>query len=191
MKFFTLAGQESSRYFLKKKLRLWRVSVLNRVVMSFLFLGMFIPPALAADPVTGRVTDDKGNPLPGVTVQVKGKEVAVTTDGNGKYTIEVPSDTATLIFSYVGFTPLEVIVSGKKAIDITLQPESKALGDVVVVGYGRQKKVNLVGAVSAVTVDDKITSRALPNISSGLEGLVPGLPLHKILVWREEMGQVF
>ncbi len=148
---------------------------LARVLTSFMLLIFVVPIALAADPVTGKVTDDKGNPLPGVTVQIKGKEGAVVTDNNGKYTIDIPDAAATLVFTYVGFSSIEVNVSGKKSIDVTLQPESKALGDVVVVGYGKQKKVNLVGAVSAVNVDEKMTSRAIPNISSGLEGMVPGL----------------
>jgi TonB-linked SusC/RagA family outer membrane protein len=144
------------------------------LVCCFTFLHAF---ASAAGPVTGRVTDDKGNPLPGVTVQVKGKEGGTTTDKNGKFTIEVPDAASTLVFTYVGFTLQEVNVAGKATIDVTLQPESKALGDVVVVGYGKQKKVNLVGAVSAVNIDEKTTSRAIPNIASGLEGMVPGLAI--------------
>jgi len=175
MKFFTHAGHELYAYVLKKKTMLCEEAIWKRGISVVLFLGFFIPIALAADPVTGRVTDEKGNPLPGVTVQVKGKEGGVTTGNDGKFTIDIPDAAATLVFTYVGFTLQEVKVSGRKVIDIVLQPESKALGDVVVVGYGKQKKVNLVGAVSAVTVDEKMTSRAIPNISSGLEGMVPGL----------------
>ena len=175
MKFFLHAGHEWLACVLKMKARMCIVPIVKRGICFIIFLGMFIPVALAADPVTGRVVDDKGNPLPGVTVAVKGKEGGVTTDVSGRYTIEIPDDTATLVFTFVGFSPMEVRVSGRKSIDVTMQPESKALGDVVVVGYGRQRKVNLVGAVSQVSVDDKIASRALPNISSGLEGLVPGL----------------
>ena len=165
MKFFTHAGHELYAYVLKKKSRICEESILKRVISLLLFLGFFIPTVLAADPVTGRVTDEKGNPLPGVTVQVKGKEGGVTTGNDGKFTIDIPDAASTLVFTYVGFTLQEVKVSGRKVIDVVLQPESKALGDVVVVGYGKQKKVNLVGAVSAVTVDEKMTSRAIPNIS--------------------------
>ena len=175
MKFFPHAGHEWLACVLEMKTMMCSAAIVKRGISFIIFLGMFIPIALAADPVTGRVVDDKGNPLPGVTVAVKGKDGGVTTDVTGKYTIEIPDDTATLVFTFVGFSPFEVKVSGRKSIDVTMQPESKSLGEVVVVGYGRQRKVNLVGAVSQVSVDDKIASRALPNISSGLEGLVPGL----------------
>ena len=142
MKVFTHARHEL--------LHAMRQKIFCRAVMLIIFSTFLSTLALAADPVTGKVSDDKGNPLPGVTVQVKGRVGGVTTDVNGKFTIEIPDAAAILVFSYVGFTPQEVNVSGRKSIDIILQPESKALGDVVVVGYGKQKKVNLVGAVSAV-----------------------------------------
>lgn len=125
--------------------------------------------------VAGRVTDDKGSPLAGVTVQAKGAAGGVTTNNQGRYSLTLSGGSDTLVFSYVGFGTQEVAIGGRKSIDISLVSDAKALADVVVVGYGKQKKVNLVGSVSAVNVDDKLTSRALPNISSGLEGLVPGL----------------
>src|SRR4051812_14072689 len=185
MKLFTQLGHGLLLYVLRKKtcnvlmpernLAWMNNGMVKRILFTLLTLVAFIPVAMAADPVTGKVTDDKGNPLPGVTVQVKGKDGGVTTDNKGNFTIEVSEPAAILVVSYVGFTSQEVSVSGKKSIDVVMLPESKALGDVVVVGYGKQKKVNLVGAVSAVTVDDKMTSRAVPNISSGLEGMIPGL----------------
>ncbi|MEO5995894.1 MAG: TonB-dependent receptor [Chitinophagaceae bacterium] len=151
-------------------------NIIKRVAVTFtLLITIFIQSSLSQAPISGKITNDKGEPLAGVSVQLKGKTVGVSTDAEGKYSINVPGGKGTLLFSYIGFAPQEVNVNGRTAIDIKLADESKALDDVVVVGYGRQKKVNLVGAVATVNVDEKITSRALPNISSGLEGMVPGL----------------
>src|SRR6476661_1879443 len=87
-----------------------RRKIFCRAVMFIIFSTFLSAIAAAADPVTGKVSDDKGNPLPGVTVQVKGKGGGVTTDVNGKFTIEIPDASAIIVFSYVGFTPQEVSV---------------------------------------------------------------------------------
>ena len=150
--------------------------IMNRLTFTIaLFLTLCVQMCLAAGPITGRVLDDTGQPLPGVTVTVKGTSNGVTTSNEGRFTINVPNDTDTLVFSFVGFASQEVAVAGRATINITLVSDSRVLSDVVVVGYGRQKKVNLVGAVATVNVDEKLTSRSLPNVSSGLSGLVPGL----------------
>jgi TonB-linked SusC/RagA family outer membrane protein len=184
MKVFTLAGSRLSGHVLK-----WILFVTHPFFFRFTRLGLRINQrkgfvlgllivtsqlCLAADPVTGRVTDDKGDPLVGATITVRGTNQAVNTNTQGKFTINAqPTDV--LVVSHIGFITQEITLGGRTSLEIALQPESKTMTDVVVVGYGKQKKVNLVGSVSAVNVDDKLTSRALPNISSGLEGLVPGL----------------
>src|SRR4030095_7059026 len=104
MRFFTHARHVSALYCLRNKTVNRNAVLLKRLALSFLFLGLFVQVALAADPVTGKVTDEKGNPLPGVTVQVKGKEGGVTTGNDGKFTIDIPDAAATLVFTYVGFT---------------------------------------------------------------------------------------
>ena len=150
--------------------------IMKRLTLSIaLLITAFLQVALAAGPTTGRVIDDTGQPLPGVSVTVKGTSNGVTTNNDGSFTINVPNDTDTLVFSFVGFASQEVAVAGRSVINITLVSDTRVLSDVVVVGYGRQKKVNLVGAVSTVNVDEKFTSRSLPNVSSGLSGMVPGL----------------
>ncbi|MDQ3846980.1 MAG: SusC/RagA family TonB-linked outer membrane protein, partial [Bacteroidota bacterium] len=147
-----------------------------RVSLTLIFLvTAFLQMSLAQRPVTGRVTDDKGEALSGVSVVVKGESGGATTNREGRYSISVPAGKDTLVFSFVGFTAQEVGIGSRSSINVSLVAESRALTDVVVVGYGRQRKVNLVGAVSAVTVDEKITNRTLPNVSSALSGLVPGL----------------
>ncbi len=140
-----------------------------------LFVTVFLATGQAQNTITGTVTSDKNEAIAGVSVQLKGNTIGVSTNTDGKYTITVPAGTGILVFSSVGFLEQEAAISGRKTINIKLVSESQSLSDVVVVGYGRQKKVNLVGSVSMVNVDEKITSRAIPNISSGLVGLVPGL----------------
>ncbi|NLR68025.1 TonB-dependent receptor [Chitinophaga varians] len=125
--------------------------------------------------ITGVVKDEKGQALPGVTVSLKGTTAGTVTDPEGKFTLKTTAKTGTLEFSSMGFVKQQVAYAGQKNINIILTTDQKALGEVVVVGYGTQRKVNLVGAVSAIKVDEKITSRALPNASSALSGLVPGL----------------
>lgn len=125
--------------------------------------------------VSGQITDAAGQPLPGVSVSLKGSSTGTVTDANGRYTLKVNTSKGTLVLSSMGYVKKEIAFTGTAALTTSLESDQKALGEVVVVGYGTQKKVNLVGAVSAVKVDEKITSRSLPNASSALSGLVPGL----------------
>lgn len=121
---------------------------------------------------SGTITDATGAPLPGVTILEKNNPSNGTvTDINGKFTLSVATD-AILEISYVGFEKIE-LKSGTGLI-ITLQEETTKLGDVVVVGYGTQQKVNLTGSVA--TLDSKtLSSRPIQNISSGIQGLMPGV----------------
>lgn len=123
--------------------------------------------------VTGTVKDDKGETLPGVSVKVKGASTATSTDVNGKYTIQV-SDDAVLVFSYMGFEVQEIPVFGKQTIDVVLKQKSAALEEVVVVGFGSQKKVNLTGAVGTLNVK-ALAERPVRNVVQALQGLVTGL----------------
>jgi TonB-linked SusC/RagA family outer membrane protein len=153
----------------------YKKKIMMRIAFTFaLLITVLLQQSSAAGPVSGRVTDDKGSPLSGVNIQLKGG-LGVTTNVEGRYTIDVPAGQDSLIFSYVGFITQRVSIGGRTIIDLAMIPDAGTLGDVVVIGYGKQRKVNLVGAVSQVTVDQKTTSRAISNISSGLEGLVPGL----------------
>lgn len=129
--------------------------------------------------IKGRVTDDQNLPLPGVTVSLKGSGTGTTTDANGDYTLRSNTPSGVLEFSFIGYARQEVPFSGAGTRNISMKSDQKALGEVVVVGYGTQKKVNLVGAVSAVKVDEKIAGRSLPNASSALSGLVPGLAVNQ------------
>src|SRR5688572_26761150 len=91
-------------------------------------------------PITGKVTSSKGEPLPGVTVLVKGTTIGATTGVDGSYAISVPEQNGTLVFSFIGFTTTEKTFSGPGAVNVAMAEDAKALQEVVVVGYGTQKK---------------------------------------------------
>ncbi len=129
--------------------------------------------------ISGSVKTASGEAVPGVTVVVKSSSVGTITDFDGKYNLRGVPDNAILVFSFVGMKSQEVAVAGQTVINVVMEEETIGLEEVVAVGYGVQKKANLVGAVSAVKVDEKITSRPLTNVSSGLQGLVPGLAINQ------------
>lgn len=100
--------------------------------------------------IHGTVSDSTSIPLIGVTVQVKGTNVAMTTDKKGHYEIDAAKN-ATLVFSYVGYENKEVIVNGGDMVNVTLSATNTGLDEVVVIGYGTEKKVNLTGSIAAIS----------------------------------------
>ena len=124
--------------------------------------------------ITGAVADKTG-PLPGVSIKIKGTSQGTITDIDGKFTLNVNDPNAVLIFSFISYQSQEVPLNGRTQIDVLMVESAQNLEEVVVVGYGSQKKVNLTGAVSAIKMDEKIAGRSVSNVSSGLTGLVPGL----------------
>ncbi|MES1249149.1 MAG: carboxypeptidase-like regulatory domain-containing protein, partial [Chitinophaga rupis] len=123
--------------------------------------------------VTGTVTGVGKEPLPGVSVQVKGGTGGTSTDAKGGYSITV-EDNATLVFSYIGYQDKEVAVGGQNVVDVQLAPSEKALDQVVVVGYGSQKRKDITGAVSTVTAAD-IANRPIVDASEALQGKAAGV----------------
>lgn len=125
--------------------------------------------------VTGVVTDNNGQPLPGVTVLELNTTNGTATDMDGNYTITVPED-ATLYFSFIGFQSLEEPVNGRQSIDVTLASESQFLDELVVVGYGTQKKSVTTGAISKVDADDL---ESMPNarLEQSLAGRASGITI--------------
>ncbi|MEP6728603.1 MAG: TonB-dependent receptor [Bacteroidota bacterium] len=141
-------------------------------LVSLLLISLF--SAAQLKPISGVVSDTAGIPLQGVSVTVQKSKGGTSTDIKGHFTINAAAG-ATLVFSSANTETTTVTVGNATEYNIRLVQRVSALNDVVVIGYGRQKKVNLVGSVGTVNVDEKITGRALPNISAGLSGLVPGL----------------
>ncbi|MCA0233208.1 MAG: TonB-dependent receptor [Bacteroidetes bacterium] len=128
--------------------------------------------------VTGKITDDKGEVLVGVSVQVKGTTRGATTDANGSYRLSVPDAKSVLVFSYIGYIKQEIIVGNQSIINVKLSADDKSLEEVVVVGYGVQKKVNMTGAVS--TIDSKaIENRPSSNLATAMQGTSPGLIIQR------------
>ncbi|CAM3943670.1 TonB-linked outer membrane protein, SusC/RagA family [Pedobacter westerhofensis] len=130
----------------------------------------------AAIRISGVVTDENGETLPGVSVKVKGSSSATVTDSNGKFTITVPNDQATLVFGYIGYTSKEVPVGNKTSLKISLQPDAKTLNDVVVVGYGTQTKAEFTGSASKVS-GESLKDLPVQSFDQGLAGKATGVSI--------------
>src|SRR5690606_10756195 len=125
--------------------------------------------------ISGHVTDESGAPVEGATIGVKGTIIATTTDAEGAYSIILPEEYDVLVFSSVGFIPEERPIGSSSVIDVELKAQVGDLDEVVVVGFGTQKKASIVGAISTIE-PNKLTigsSRAMSNVLSGqLAGVI-------------------
>jgi TonB-linked SusC/RagA family outer membrane protein len=125
--------------------------------------------------VSGKITSSEDNtPIPGVSVVLKGSRSGTNTDVDGKYTIDVPDNGATLVFSSVGFVTQEIAVGARSVMDVKLEADMKALSEVVVVGYGSQKKSQTTGAISSVS-SKQINEMPITNIGQAMQGRVAGV----------------
>jgi TonB-linked SusC/RagA family outer membrane protein len=124
--------------------------------------------------VTGKVTSAQGEPIPGVTVMIKGTTTGTVTDIDGNYRISAQSSSDILVFSFVGLLTQEVEVGELSTINVTMMEDNIGVDEVVVVGYGSQRKANLTGAVSTVSLP-QMEKRTVAQTSLALQGLVPGL----------------
>ena len=123
--------------------------------------------------VTGTITNQENNMMPGVTVTLKGTNVATSTNAEGKFSINAPAD-GTLVFTFVSYTTQESPINKRSVINVSLSPAAGALDDVVIIGYGTQKKKDLTGSISSVTADDYKDQPVL-NAAAALQGRVAGL----------------
>ncbi|HEX6180916.1 MAG TPA: TonB-dependent receptor plug domain-containing protein, partial [Chitinophagaceae bacterium] len=133
-----------------------------------------LPGAHAQTKVAGRILDAKENPLEGVTVTLKGTSVATTTDANGLFNITVPNEKAVLIFSFVGYDDKEEIVGKRTFVNAALSTKTSDLDQVIVVGYGTQRKRDVTGAISSVS-SKTIEEKQPTNIFDALQGAAPGV----------------
>ena len=147
-----------------------------RKILQLLFPLLILSANVVAQDiirVEGTIIDPAGMPIPGVNVVQQGTNNGVATDFDGNFSISVPSD-AVLEFSYIGYKTVAIPLNSQTQLDITMEPSADSLEEIVVVGYGTQKKANLTGAVT--TVDSEVLeSRPVPNVSQMLQGVVPGL----------------
>ncbi len=151
---------------------------MKKNILSFLFTFLFIfsCAALSAQntTVSGKITDaTTAEPLVGVSILLKGTETGVISDENGSFSLEMPNR-GTLVLSYIGFISQEIDVNGQRNLTLTLNPDPKTLNEVVVVGYGTQRKSDLTGAVASVKSKD-IVAIATPSVEQALQGKIAGL----------------
>ena len=165
----------------------WHIPKTNRIKFMRLFLCAFLmlPGAgqwLAASPlsarpafvVKGRVTDDKGESLTGVSIVIKGTQRGTVSDSKGDYQIDGADASTTLVFSFVGYLPKEVVVGNRTSLDVFLATDTKALDELVVVGYGSTRKSDLTGAVGQVDVKSLIKA-PVGSFAEALAGRVAGV----------------
>lgn len=149
---------------------------LGRAIWMIVLLMVCIGSSVQAQEpnvVKGTVTDANGTPLIGVSILVKGTTTGVVSDLNGSFSVSVKAG-ETLSFSYVGYITQEILVGKEKLLKVVLQEDTKSLDEVVVVGYGTQKKVNLTGAVSSITAEE-LANKPVMSTAQALAGLAPGL----------------
>ncbi|WP_080239694.1 SusC/RagA family TonB-linked outer membrane protein [Spirosoma rigui] len=146
----------------------------NRYYVTFILLLVCSAGVFAQTKVTGRVTDAQGGALPGVSILIKGTTQGTVTTAEGDYTLNVAKANQTLVFSYIGYLGQEVPVNGRSTINVTLASDDKMLSEVIVVGYGEQKKETVTGSVATVKGTELIKSPAT-NLSNSIAGRMPGV----------------
>ncbi|HBB92401.1 MAG: hypothetical protein A2X22_02590 [Bacteroidetes bacterium GWF2_49_14] len=146
-----------------------------KVTAAFLILGMLVG-SLAAQGllISGTVTDEKGEGMPGVNVFVKGTSTGSTTNFEGKYALQVPASATTLSFSFVGYLTTDETINGRKVIDVSLRPSAINLAEAVVVGYGLQKKSLVTGSIAKVTAEEMGRGNNL-RVNQALQGKTAGV----------------
>jgi len=153
--------------------------LVTQAVWTFLFLFCFTEIIYSQQiSVTGRVTDAAtGVGIPGANITIKGTATGSISDAEGRYTLEAPDENAVLLFSFVGYVGHEIPLQGRTIIDISMEEDLVSLEELVVVGYGTQRKSDLTGAVSIVEVG-AIEKVATNNISKALQGQAAGVQVH-------------
>ncbi|PSL44199.1 iron complex outermembrane receptor protein [Chitinophaga niastensis] len=152
-----------------------------KLLIVFQLWLCFVPMALRAQEkydVHGKVTDEKNTPLPGVSVSEQGSKTGVVTDGEGVYRINVSGKGAQVRVSFMGYNTKVLSINGEHVLNVSLQPQSKQLNDVVITGYGKTSKKNIVGAISSVNAGE-FTQGVIGSPSMLLQGKVPGLTITK------------
>ncbi len=148
--------------------------------------GLLIPILLAgtllcqaqSKTVSGTVKDDKGNPVPGASILVKGKKTGATTDAQGNFSISLPNSAKDLLISYVGYETQDIPVGANNSMVVVLQPSSTIMNDIVVVGYGSQKRKDVTGAVSSVK-GNLFKDQPVTNVTEALQGRAAGVEVIK------------
>ncbi|NEW85435.1 MAG: SusC/RagA family TonB-linked outer membrane protein [Mariniphaga sp.] len=149
----------------------WTRMLFSLVLLMVLMTGIAFAQQKS---ISGKISDQTGALIPGASVIIKGTTTGTVTDNNGKFALTNVSEKSTLVFSFVGMKPQEIIVGNKTDFAIVLIEESIGIDEVVVVGYGVQKKLNLTAAVDQIS-NEALENRSLPNLTQGLQGVMPNL----------------
>ncbi|MGF7216017.1 TonB-linked SusC/RagA family outer membrane protein [Spirosoma lacussanchae] len=143
----------------------------------WLLIACTVATALAQNRlVNGQVTGPDGIALPGVNVVVKGTQQGTTTNADGRYSLSVPGPNSTLAFSYIGYQPQDVPIGNRSSIDVILQTDDRSLSEVVVVGYGTQRKIETTGSIASVKSADLVQT-PVSNVAQGLQARVSGVQI--------------
>lgn len=140
--------------------------------------GDILEPSLVKVKVSGKVTDENGEALPGVSILVKGTQQGTIADANGQFSLDVPDESAVLVFSFVGYFTEEIFIANKLSIEVSLKLDEKSLDEVVVVGYGTQSRHTLSTATATIK-GDKIANLPVANAAQALVGQVAGISLQQ------------
>lgn len=140
--------------------------------------------------VTGHITDDNGDPVIGATIRVKGTNIATVSDIDGNFTINNPKGN-TLVVSYIGYQSQEINIKGKGNVKVNLKPDNDVLDEVVVVGYGQQKKASLTSAISQIKGEDVFKDRSISSTAVALQGEIPGLTVTRTSTRPGSEGAAF
>jgi TonB-linked SusC/RagA family outer membrane protein len=149
----------------------WQKWLLTLLAILMFNIGSF---AQESRSISGKVTDSGGGSIPGVSVSVKGQTVGTITDGDGRYTLKVPSNAKTLVFSFVGLKTSQVTIGTSNVVDISLQEDARLIEETVVVAYGTQKKRDVIGSVSRIG-GENLTRMSVSSFDQALQGMAPGL----------------
>ena len=152
----------------------WRFSISLPKIALAAILMIYTLAAQAQTQIKGRVLDDQGKPLPGVSILVKGTSTSTTASNTGNFSISVPAASSVLVFSYIGFTSKEIPVRNQTEINVTLLPSAAELEQVVVVGYGTQRKEAVTGSVANIS-GEKVREVPAPNIAQAIQGRIAGV----------------
>lgn len=143
--------------------------------ITLILIMLFCSTLLMGQSITGKVTDSAGQNLPGVSVLVKGTLAGTITDSNGNFSLTLPADAKTLVFSFVGLETKEVAIGSATTYSVVLSEASIGLEEVVIVGYGQQKKESIVGAITQATYETLARSGGVSTLGQALTGQLPGV----------------
>jgi len=147
---------------------------MKRIILIFSLILSFSVVFAQQKSVTGRVTDENNDPIPGANVVVKGTTIGTITDADGNYKLQVPESAKILTFTFIGFEPQDIDITGKSTANVKLQLTSIGLEEIVAVGYGTQKKVNLTGSIASVQGED-LAKKSTIQTSQALQGMAAGV----------------